>query len=192
MCQLSCLKSRFLFKARTNLSPFTKDFRGEEQLMSLKRLIFGELDHLDRATWIIEKPLLDLGKIARLHSTHWTFLHSNGAARTHVVNGHITMNVPGLVSSRKSSYWFPLVLGWVTAWEYGIQLAFFCKKFKLFLLNGLLRELKWWSTHTILPGFEPGIFCSVGRRVIRCATGPPPRSFLFTLASISIAKRPRK
>ena len=25
---------------------------------------------------------------------------------------------------------------------------------------------------TILPGFEPGIFCSVGRRVIRCATGP--------------------
>ena len=27
---------------------------------------------------------------------------------------------------------------------------------------------------TILPGFEPGIFCSVGRRVIRCATGPAP------------------
>ena len=39
-----------LFKTRVNLSPFTKDFRGEEQPMSLKRLIFGELDHLDRAT----------------------------------------------------------------------------------------------------------------------------------------------
>ena len=23
-----------------------------------------------------------------------------------------------------------------------------------------------------LPGLEPGIFCSVGRRVIHCATGP--------------------
>jgi hypothetical protein len=27
-----------LFKTRINLSPFTKDFRGEEQLMSLKDL----------------------------------------------------------------------------------------------------------------------------------------------------------
>ena len=28
------------------------------------------------------------------------------------------------------------------------------------------------NNDAILPGFEPGIFCSVGRRVIRCATGP--------------------
>ena len=39
-----------LFKLRINLSPFTKDFRGEEQLMSLDRLIFGRPGQFDRAT----------------------------------------------------------------------------------------------------------------------------------------------
>jgi len=33
------------FKTRINLSPFTKDFRGEEQLMSLNRLIFETPNH---------------------------------------------------------------------------------------------------------------------------------------------------
>jgi hypothetical protein len=54
-----------LFKTRVNLSPFTKDFRGEEQLMSLKRLIFGESDRFDRAAWINEKSLLVLEKKRR-------------------------------------------------------------------------------------------------------------------------------
>ena len=54
-----------LFKTRVNLSPFTKDFRGEEQLMSLKRLIFGESDRFDRAALINEKSLLDLEKKRR-------------------------------------------------------------------------------------------------------------------------------
>ena len=35
------------------------------------------------------------------------------------------------------------------------------------IIHGILGNEK-----SNLPGFEPGIFCSVGRRVIRCATGP--------------------
>ena len=42
------------------------------------------------------------------------------------VNGHTTLNAPGLVSSPKSKQRrVPLVPGWVTAWEYGMLLAFF-------------------------------------------------------------------
>jgi hypothetical protein len=41
------------------------------------------------------------------------------------VNGHTTLNAPGLVRSPKfKQRRVPLVLGWVTAWEYGMLLAY--------------------------------------------------------------------
>lgn len=54
------------------------------------------------------------------------------------VNGHTTLNAPGLVSSPKSKQRrVPLVPGWVTAWEYGMLLAskFFLKKLFFFLIT---------------------------------------------------------
>ena len=37
-----------------------------------------------------------------------------------------------------------------------------------------------------LPGFEPGIFCSVGRRVIRCATGPARYETMIEMESVPL------
>ena len=43
---------------------------------------------------------------------------------------------------------------------------FFLLFARIFLLG------KKWKKISSLPGVEPGIFCSVGRRVIHCATSP--------------------
>ena len=51
--------------------------------------------------------------------------HETRTLRVLNVNGHTTLNAPGLVSSPKSKQRrVPLVPGWVTAWEYGMLLAF--------------------------------------------------------------------
>ena len=44
------------------------------------------------------------------------------------------------------------------------------------------------NNDAILPGFEPGIFCSVGRRVIRCATGPERANQLAFIDSTTITR----
>ena len=137
-----------LFKTRVNLSPFTKDFRGEEQPMSLKRLIFGESDHFDRAAWIIEKSLLDLKKKDGI-SAHYTLgmlackwccwtqnLSTATSRRTYPVS-----SAPGSqATSSPVSTWMGDRLGIRDA--VGIYVYF--KKISSLISYGLLRGRKWW------------------------------------------------
>ena len=115
---------RLLFKMRTNLSPLNKHFRGREATDERwKTYVF--IVRSSRSCGLKNRKItlgLRKKKNGLLHTC--TCLHAIGAGvlnirqRPYHVERTRSRQLPEVKLRR-----VPLVLGWVTAWEYGMQLA---------------------------------------------------------------------